>query len=661
MADEQTIASFMVALGYKIDQNSERRFTETLTKGKVAALALGTALTGLVATIAKVAENYETLYYQSQRVGSSVSNIQALGYAIKQVGGSAAGAASSLEAIGNFLRSSPGAESFFGRLGIQTRNANGSMRDSAELLKDFGALAKTMPYYRAKAYAGVFGLDEVTLQALMRGTGQFSAQLKQMYRAAGVDGEQAAKGSAKFMQQLRGLGAALQVLRDKVAISLERGVGGDIERLRRLLVANFGRISDIIVRVSKFVIGLGDALIQLAATSADIVDRLIDWFSGLDRGTRRWTTGIALLGAAWYVLNKGFLASPYGRVFALAAGIAALVQDYETWKKGGKSLIDWKEWEPAITATLESIDKIKAAFKDMAPTIQGYLSPLLAFLKHELVQGMKEAMQDLADLWQAADDIVHGRWQSAKGHYAAIATREAASTRDDAAALGGLVGSEAAVAGIPNPLGATRGIRNNNPLNLSYMAGQGALGSDGRFGRYASMADGIAATTRQLVSYRNRGIDTVASIIRKWAPESENGSDAGYIADVAKWSGLDPNAHIDVRNVNVAQRLIAAMGRHESGLIGRGDDIRAGVYAGLGGAGLDSRIANSIGADHQRYGALDPALKGLGSGGARVHAPMTTTINVHGTGQPEQVAQSVARKQDWVAASLVRNMGPLAY
>lgn len=657
----ETIQEFLVALSYKMDGSSERRFTESLAKAKVAALALGATLTGLVATIEKVAAGYEQLYYQSQRVGASVANIQAFSYALSQVGGSAAGAAASLESIGNFLRSSPGAEGFLNRLGIQTRDANGGLRDTTAQLEQFFRVARTMPYYRAKAYAGVLGIDERTLQAGMRGLGDFSDQLKAMYRAAGVDSQAAAAGSAKFMQQLRGLGAALQVLRDKVAISLERGVGGMIDRLRRMLVDNFGRISTAIVGVSKFIIALGWNLMQLVGRAADLVARLVDWFNGLDQGTRRWTEGIALLAAGWYLLNKGFLASPLGRIVALGAALLLLYDDYKTFKAGGKTLIDWKEWEPGINATLDSIKAIKAAFQDMWPSIHGYLTPLMGFLKHELVQGMKEAMADVTDLVQAVDDSLHGRWGSARAHLAAIATREAASTRDDATALGGLVGSEAAVAGIPNPLGATRGIRNNNPLNLSYMAGQGALGSDGRFGRYASMADGIAATTRQLVSYRNRGIDTVASIIRKWAPESENGSDAGYIADVAKWSGLDPNAHIDVRNVNVAQRLIAAMGRHESGLIGRGDDIRSGVYAGLGGGGLDSRIANSIGADHQRFGALDPALKGLGSGGARVHAPMNTTINVHGAGQPEQVAQSVARKQDWVAASLVRNMGPLAY
>ncbi len=38
---------------------------------------------------------------------------------------------------------------------------------------------------------------------------------------------------------------------------------------------------------------------------------------------------------------------------------------------------------------------------------------------------------------------------------------------------------------------AVRGLRNNNPLNLSYLQGQpGVTGSDGRFGTYANLTDG---------------------------------------------------------------------------------------------------------------------------------------------------------------------------
>jgi hypothetical protein len=47
----------------------------------------------------------------------------------------------------------------------------------------------------------------------------------------------------------------------------------------------------------------------------------------------------------------------------LAAALAALIEDYVTWKEGGKSLIDWSQWQPGIeyaTKGIKSLGKISA-------------------------------------------------------------------------------------------------------------------------------------------------------------------------------------------------------------------------------------------------------------------------------------------------------------
>jgi hypothetical protein len=50
-----------------------------------------------------------------------------------QVGGSADSAMSSLESLARFIRTNPGAEGFLNRLGVQTRDASGNMRDMASI------------------------------------------------------------------------------------------------------------------------------------------------------------------------------------------------------------------------------------------------------------------------------------------------------------------------------------------------------------------------------------------------------------------------------------------------------------------------------------------------------------------------------------------------
>lgn len=127
-----------------------------------------------------------------------------------------------------------------------------------------------------------------------------------------------------------------------------------------------------------------------------------------------------------------------------------------------------------------------------------------------------------------------------------------------------------------------RGIRNNNPLNLTYVAGQpGVQGSDGRFGRYGTPEEGIAAATRQLQMYGQRGLTTPAQIIGRWAPPSENNTGA-YVAAVAQRAGLDPNQPIDLADPVVVSRLVGAMAHHENGRPLDPAIVQRGVQMGLG-------------------------------------------------------------------------------
>lgn len=128
-----------------------------------------------------------------------------------------------------------------------------------------------------------------------------------------------------------------------------------------------------------------------------------------------------------------------------------------------------------------------------------------------------------------------------------------------------------------------RGLRNNNPLNLSYVEGQpGVQGSDGRFGRYQSMEDGIAAATRQLQIYGQRGLTTVEQIVGRWAPPNENNTPA-YVAAVARELGIDPRAPLNLSDPMLVSRLVGAMGRIEVGRPLDPSVVARGVQRALGG------------------------------------------------------------------------------
>jgi hypothetical protein len=113
-------------------------------------------------------------------------------------------------------------------------------------------------------------------------------------------------------------------------------------------------------------------------------------------------------------------------------------------------------------------------------------------------------------------------------------------------------------------------------------------GANGRFAVFGSMEEGISALAGQLQRYAARGIDTVSSIISKWAPPSENNTVA-YINAVAKKLGVDANQHLDLSKNETLKALIEGIANVE---VGRGRVSDSAINAGLqlhAGVGAGSR------------------------------------------------------------------------
>jgi hypothetical protein len=76
----EAIREFLVSLGFKVDDSTERRFIGALEGATLRAKLLGDAIESMARTVVdkvgQVAEQFEQLYYQSQRVLSSVPGDQ---------------------------------------------------------------------------------------------------------------------------------------------------------------------------------------------------------------------------------------------------------------------------------------------------------------------------------------------------------------------------------------------------------------------------------------------------------------------------------------------------------------------------------------------------------------------------------------------------------
>ena len=589
----ETIKEFLVSLGFQVDSSGERKFNAVLAGVTANAIKMGVAVEAaalsVVAYTAKIASGLDTLYWASQRTGATVQGIKAIGYAVSQVGGSADAARGSLESLALFVPNKPGAEGFLNRLGVQTRDASGNMRDMSAIFTGVGQKLSSMPYYRANQYASMLGIDENTLMAMRRGIGGFTGQYSAMAKAIGFNADQAAASSNRFMTSLRSFGEMASMARDKIGSNLAGGLAGSLDKLRRHILENFPRIEQTLTKAIKGILWLGDVIGRLFFRIIEGAADLIDWWGNLDKSTKQLIGLFGALTLALKVLNSTFWMSPIGLITALAAAIALLWEDYKTWKEGGNSLIDWAKWEPTVEKLKKAIQWLRDQFIVMKDNLGGWKNTLEIFAGY------------VAGAWVAKVLGAFGKiaglpvppWLKLWGLYAGylVSDREniAASANSSLNYAKRNIGDVMRWLGIDTDYGRPEGTvmgdniqadipgaepqqhaqsakrtladRNNNPGNIRPVGGGG-------FRMFESALHGWSAMKNQLMRYftgktTGRALQTVRDIVSTWAPAGDNNDPELYAKQVAGWMGVSPDAVLNLTNPNTMATLMQSMARKE--------------------------------------------------------------------------------------------------
>ncbi|EKM5944733.1 lytic transglycosylase domain-containing protein [Klebsiella pneumoniae] len=442
----ETLKDFLISLGFNVDEAGAKKFDAVVAGTTLKAIELGVkveaATLSVVAFTAKIASSLDNLYWASQRTGATVEGIKQIGYAVSLVGGSADSARGSLENLARFIRNNPGAEGFLNRLGVQTRDASGNMRDMATIFTGVGQRLSNMPYYRANQYAQMLGLDENTLMAMRRGIGQFSGEYTAMAKAIGYNADVAAASSNKFMTSLRSFGLMAGMARDKIGSNLANGLAGSIDTLRRQIMENFPKIEGAITAGVKGVLWFGEIIGRVVYRLIQLTGDIINWWKSLGTETRQVIEVFGALMIAWRLLNSAFAMSPIGRVIMLGAALIGLYDDYRTWKEGGQSLIDWGKWEPGIKYAQKAFASLSKDFggiylkvKDLGSAIVDLGKRFLEFINidtskfngkwlfDQIIESVRSSIKILGSLVDALRKVISGdfsgAWDSLKGAAAA--------------------------------------------------------------------------------------------------------------------------------------------------------------------------------------------------------------------------------------------------
>ena len=117
----------------------------------------------------------------------------------------------------------------------------------------------------------------------------------------------------------------------------------------------------------------------------------------------------------------------------------------------------------------------------------------------------------------------------------------------------------------------TRGIRNNNPLNIrhgkSQWQGMHEKQTDKQFVQFKERVYGYRAAFVLLKNYIGKGKDTIGKIIAKWAPSSDGNNTQNYINYVSSTTGINASHALRWEDKDDLVEIVRSMAHMESGII----------------------------------------------------------------------------------------------
>lgn len=285
MADEDTIKEFLVSLGFKTDEASQKKFADSIGLATAKFTTLANLATKVAEHVAGEIKGFftqlEQFYFQAGETNSTVAGLKSVELAAEHMGLGAQAGLQAVEGLATFLRHNPAGEQFLRGFGVQTRDANGALLKTEELLIGVGRQLGKLPAYRANLYGQVLGLDEKTL--LRMRSGEFEKHFRDAQKLlGGANLDRAAEqwrglveGARSFGEQLevlgiRGASALLDKLGpvfDQISSSFkESGLADDLESMLQTVLSLGGKLAD----------AFGPALQHSLAAVVSTVDLLVN-------------------------------------------------------------------------------------------------------------------------------------------------------------------------------------------------------------------------------------------------------------------------------------------------------------------------------------------------------------------------------------------------
>lgn len=300
---------------------------EKVTKQAAKFLAVIGGAAAVKHFVSDMIETNAALERFSLNIKRSVEDVSAWQNATELAGGSAEGLRGTMDMLSKSqtelqLTGQSSLIPYFSALGIAIADVNGKARPVDAMLLDLADRFGNMDRATANNMGRMMGIDQGTMNLLLKGRKEVELMIARQKEYGAVTKKQAEE-SSKMREQ--------------------------IWRMKQEFAA-FGR-----------------ELLSRAMPYLEKLFGLIEDFGQWIRGNKEFVTdfltvlAVGLGGVALAVtpINLTALA-----VTGLAAAIALLWQDYQTWKRGGDALMPWDVWAPRIEKAIGLIKRLKDFIAD---------------------------------------------------------------------------------------------------------------------------------------------------------------------------------------------------------------------------------------------------------------------------------------------------------
>ena len=238
MAESLVLQEFLVSLGFKVDEQTFRKFKETLAVINKEALSLGAALVGVAAAVVtateKTAEQFSKLEFASQRSDTTVKGLNSIAFGFSQIGINADQARGMVENFATLIRIKSGMAEMLTGLGIP----EGAPAERFKSLIGFLTQLDKTNEPLAQIYGEQFGLPEPIIRQIGANMEVFPKSIEdfnQQQKDFGIDADKLAKESVKLEQAFGKLEASMMAFWDSIAQEIMPVLTAVVEELNGFL------------------------------------------------------------------------------------------------------------------------------------------------------------------------------------------------------------------------------------------------------------------------------------------------------------------------------------------------------------------------------------------------------------------------------------------